>query len=124
MLGAIDPQQLGCTMMREHLMIDTRPYYTRFLGLELEPGVLENYVLESVADALEELQLFSEAGGSTLVEVTNIGMGRDVRALQGISAKTGVHIVAATGFYRKALHPDCVREESVEQLAERMQREC
>lgn len=123
-LGPIAPEQVGRTMMHEHLMIDTRPYYTRFLGLRLEEKELENYVLESVPDAVEELAPFQAAGGSTVVEVTNIGMGRNVPALREIAEKTGVHIVAATGFYHRAFHPDYVRAESVEQLAERIGREC
>jgi phosphotriesterase-related protein len=50
------------------------------------------------AETVPKLRAFHEYGGGTLVDVTGICNGRDVDYYRSLSAKTGVHIVACTGF--------------------------
>ena len=84
------------------------------------------------AIALAEVRKFADAGGDCLVEVTCCGdvaadgitnMGRNAPGLRRIAGQTGLKIVAGTGFYLEGTHPDYVRTDSVEELAERMIRD-
>ena len=47
---------------------------------------------------MPKLRAFHEYGGGTFVDATGICNGRDVDYYKSLSAKTGVHIVACTGF--------------------------
>ena len=49
---------------------------------------------------------FVEHGGSTVVDPTNLGIGRDPAALQRISRRTGLNIVMGAGYYLEPSHPD------------------
>lgn len=86
--GPIAPHELGFTLPHEHIHIDLMRDY-RGQGLLNERALM-----------IEEVQLFKESGGGTIVEVTNIGLGRDPQAMREISEATGVHILVATGHYR------------------------
>ncbi len=105
-LGPISPDEMGVTAPHEHLLIDlyevTRSY----------DGTLEDEAL-----AIEELRAFKRAGGQTLVDPTNIGLGRDPLALRRISEATGVNVVMGAGWYREAVYPPYVQEMSVNELS-------
>ena len=49
-------------------------------------------------ETVPKLRAFHEYGGGTFVDATGICNGRDVDHYKSLSAKTGVHIVACTGF--------------------------
>ncbi|MPV89534.1 phosphotriesterase, partial [Georgenia ruanii] len=53
---------------------------------------------ERYAETVPKLRTFHEYGGGTFVDATGICNGRDVDYYKSLSAKTGVHIVACTGF--------------------------
>ena len=53
-----------------------------------------------------------------MVEATVPGWGRDARALQEMSTRSGVHIIACTGFYTQEYIPDFAREGSPQALVE------
>jgi phosphotriesterase-related protein len=53
---------------------------------------------ERYEETIPKLRQFHEYGGGTFVDVTGICNGRDVDYYKSLSAKTGVHIVACTGF--------------------------
>jgi phosphotriesterase-related protein len=63
-----------------------------------------------------ELAAFKQAGGRAVAEMTVHGWGRDVAALKEISARSGVHIIATSGFYVERCHPEFVAHSSVEEL--------
>jgi phosphotriesterase-related protein len=50
------------------------------------------------AETVPKLRQFHEYGGGTFVDATGICNGRDIDYYKTLSAKTGVHIVACTGF--------------------------
>ena len=60
----------------------------------------------SVGDTLPELRAYAEAGGSCLVDLTPMGLGRDPTGLVEASEQTGVHIVMGTGIYHEPFQPD------------------
>lgn len=94
-LGDIAPPSLGLTLSHEHLV--THP-----------PAFLNDADLSLAEhDAAEELAAFRRSGGGAVVEMTTIDYGRDGEALARLSRRTGVHIVAATGF-NKAIYADAI----------------
>lgn len=89
-LGDVDPADLGITMAHEHLLM------TGGWPVRNEP----DYRLDSVDVAVDEIGLFSRLGGTTVVEMTPLGFGRDPDGLRRISRRSGVAIVACTGFHK------------------------
>ena len=136
-LGAVDVNELGITMMHEHLLVDMRLNYEdpedpEELALARAPVSLENLswvslnctksrdnmVLSDPELAIREAALFKQAGGKTLVDVTNIGLGRDPTKLRYIAEKTGLHIVMGCGYYHALLHPPGMDEKSEDDILE------
>ena len=86
--GPIPAEQLGVTLMHEHIFINL---LREFRG----DGLLNDPPL-----AARELTRFREAGGATVIDVTNASLGRHPRPLQAISEQVGVNIVLGAGLYR------------------------
>lgn len=142
-LGQIPVEALGITLMHEHILLDAsswwkrpccgseiafaeRPIDVTMLGeLRMNPFLnRDNCQLVDVDAAIEELMLFVELGGKTVVDPTNLGIGRDPGALQRISRRTGLNIVMGAGFYLEPSHPDYVRRMSVDDIALAIARDC
>jgi phosphotriesterase-related protein len=79
----------------------------------------DNLVLNDVSTAIDELSYFRDMGGTTIVELSGIGLGRDPLGLRKISISTGVNIVTSTGFYTEISHPKYVQEATVDELEEK-----
>lgn len=71
----------------------------------------------------EELLEFRKMGGSSVVEQTMPGCGRDPVGLSRISRMTGLNIIAVTGFYNHWSHPPHVVKMKIEDLKERFIKE-
>jgi predicted metal-dependent phosphotriesterase family hydrolase len=112
--GSIDSQQVQKTMIHEHLVFDLS-------GVRQE--VDQDSRLEDTPILDREIQILKESGCNTIVEVSNLGMGRDAKALYHIAKKHDLVIVASTGFYKESVYPAFVFEKSAEELAEIMIRE-
>jgi phosphotriesterase-related protein len=136
--GGIDPTELRITQPHEHLLIDlvgqTDPS-AEGLGERNrwdEPITLNNYYevrrhirmfrdnlqLTSVEDAIQELSAFSRAGGSSIVDLTTIDLGRDAQALRTIARATDIHIVMGTSYYVHDFHPPELASMSEGDIAE------
>ncbi|CCH88418.1 Aryldialkylphosphatase [Modestobacter italicus] len=93
-LGPIAPEELGLVAVHEHI------------GYGMPGSELDTQWWKSpeqrYAETVPKLRAFAEHsaayGGATFVDATGICNGRDVDYYKSLSAKTGVHIVAATGF--------------------------
>jgi predicted metal-dependent phosphotriesterase family hydrolase len=85
--GDVAPGTLGFTLGHEHVV--THP-----------PAIVTDpdFQFDDEAEALADLAEFRSLGGGALVEMTTVDYGRDVPALLRLSERSGVHIVAATGF--------------------------
>jgi phosphotriesterase-related protein len=138
-LGLVEPEALGVTMPHEHLFVDltcmfdppteasdrSRAYAP--FSLELLGWIrlhyfrhYENIVLGDEEAAVSELELYRAAGGSTIVEVSTPGIGRDPSALARAARASGVTIVMATGFYVAPTHPPEVGDMTEQDVADRM----
>ena len=93
--GPLNVNKLGVTYVHEHLMV--KP--------QLPDEYYIPYTLDDEAASTEETRSFSEAGGKTLVEMTPINYGRNVKAYQRIAQATGVHVICCTGFHKQLFMP-------------------
>src|SRR4051794_11843534 len=138
-LGPIAGEQLGVTLMHEHLLIDVsykwqQPTEVTLRALAEQPitlanlgflrrnigAVRANFRLDDVDIAAAEALAFKREGGGTIVDVSPPGIGRDPRALRAIAAQSGINVVTCTGFYLARSHPPHVAAASIEALAEEM----
>jgi len=89
-LGPIPTEELGFVAVHEHIGYGMP-------GCELDTKWWKTPE-ERYAETVPKLRRFHEYGGGTFVDATGICNGRDVDYYRSLSAKTGVHIVACTGF--------------------------
>lgn len=122
--GPIEPEELGVTLAHEHLLVDLSPTYTP----PAEPGEREfwerpvsietigrirhhfmpnrdNVILGDIPTAIDEINLYRQHGGRSLVEATSVGIARDPRGLAEISRATGVNVVMGSSYYVDSAHP-------------------
>lgn len=117
-LGPIDGSDLGMTLMHEHLVFDFRCYWreptspcdARIADADIVMSLLgkcrynpflvkDNLIHGDIELTLKELGDCLAWGVRTVVDPTNISVGRDPTALQRISRLTGLNIVMGTGYY-------------------------
>jgi phosphotriesterase-related protein len=90
-LGPIDVAALGFTLMHEHVLIANWAMRQSFADYVDVPRLVER--------AAGELRTAREHGVRTIVDLTPINLGRDVHVLRAVAERSGMQIVAATGFY-------------------------
>jgi phosphotriesterase-related protein len=123
--GLIDPAELGTTLMHEHLLLDVSAYFDQPEEASIRAWVdapltfdklgyiaarwhqnIDNTLIIDEQFATDEVHRFMLAGGNTVVDTTNIGLGRDPLALARISRRTGLNIVMGSGHYVRLFHPE------------------
>jgi predicted metal-dependent phosphotriesterase family hydrolase len=111
--GPIPPERIGFTLPHEHTGIFLWHVPGRVDYWELTPDEL------GIAD---ELRDFRRRGGSTLVDMTPPGVGRDPERLRRLASRTGVQIVMGCGWYRETYYPveALIDRRSVDDLAEEL----
>ena len=141
--GPIDPDQLGITLMHEHLFVATTRTYIpddntpatdwRLWEQELtmdrldqtraRKPIMDNWFLADEQTAIDEAMEFRYLGGGTLVELTSIGIRRDPLAMTRVSYATGLNVVMGTGWYMKLYHPDNMDELTLEHMTDEIVRD-
>lgn len=109
-LGPVAPEDLGYVAIHEHVGYGMP-------GSELDTKWWKPFE-DRVAETIAQLRQFRAYGGGTFVDMTGICNGRDVDYYKVLSAKTGVHIVACTGFVGGDTALAHFARASVEYLAE------
>ena len=71
-----------------------------------------------VQAAIEEVNLFKQHGGTSLVECTPIDLARDPVGLARISRATGVNVIMGTSYYVSHTHPDDMDSRSEDEIVE------
>ena len=144
--GPIDPDRLGVTLMHEHLFMqsaaiakygpdDSTPatqveeWYEKLtlenlhIARSRKSSVADNFIVGDVGTAIAEVTEFKTYGGSTIVDLTNIGIKRDPMALVRVSDATGLNIVMGASWYAKQTHPPEMDDRTVEDLADEIIRD-
>jgi len=117
--GDIAPESLGVTATHEHLRCDQR----LCRSAQRFPSKTDLMVLVDVDLVVDAVNDFCAASGCAMAEMTVMGWGRDVAILREISTRTGLHVVATSGFYVEDCLPDFARTASVEELTDFLLRE-
>ena len=92
-LGPLDTADLGFTLTHEHMM-------TASAGiLQTYPELYGDFdkLTDQVALTLTEAR---DGGVRTIIDLSTMDLGRNVRLLADLSRRTGVNIIAATGIWR------------------------
>jgi predicted metal-dependent phosphotriesterase family hydrolase len=98
-LGPMDPAKLGVTSFQEFFVLSLP-------GWNLSPEAPEIFNRAETYDRLKrELLAFKKLGGQSIVDGTGITGGRDIDFLSQLSRKTGVNIIATTGFLDESFIP-------------------
>ena len=141
--GPIAPDELGPTLMHEHLFITLHrafepDLYTPATEWSLweeeltmdkldmarnRKPIRDNYVLVDEQTAIDEALEFRNHGGGTIVEVTSIGIRRDPQAMARVSHATGLNVVMGAGWYQKLYHPTDMDDRTVEDLTDEIVRD-
>jgi phosphotriesterase-related protein len=114
--GPVAPDTLGITLSHDHVILDAYKMWGEFTG---------NYawILDDVDVMIREVDAYRAAGGASIVDPTNEGIGRNPAALRAVSEATGVNIVMGAGWYRERCYPTYVSEMMPNDLAEKLVRE-
>jgi phosphotriesterase-related protein len=123
-LGLVDGQDLGITLAHDHVLIDGTFMYVEpaeisqrqmaheKISLENRGWVgyhwtsnKDNVELKDESIAVSELRHFVAAGGRTIVDPTNIGLGRDPVGLARIARLTNTNVIMGAGYYLGSTHP-------------------
>jgi phosphotriesterase-related protein len=136
-LGPIDGTEMGVTLAHEHVLMDgsalySEPNASSEKGKAFKPvdwdvlGWLRYHPFENMDNLrlldeetmTQEVMHFKAAGGRTIVDQGNNGLGRDVNALARISRVTGLNIIMGSGYYTaNSLNP-AVFSKSVDEIAD------
>ncbi len=141
-LGPVPPESLGPTLIHEHVLFDLSVYHHRLVErgetplpdepLSIEqlyvvrhnvPVSLDNTVQRDPDVAARELDHYRQLGGGTVVEVSSIGLQPDPAGLATVAGRTGLNILAGTGYYIGASHPPELAGKSAEQVTDEMLRD-
>jgi phosphotriesterase-related protein len=92
--GPIDTNDLGFTLMHEHIMVQS-------------PGVKENFPVfdreAEIANAVASIKKVQSSGVSTLVDRT-VANWRDIPFVKEVVAQSGAQVIVATGIYWDVPH--------------------
>ena len=141
--GPIDPDELGQTIMHEHIFIDftvmddtperwsaagrVKPVGATAVGLYQAPLTMDilgavmlgavnrdNWLLTDERRAIDEVLEFKRRGGGAIVDTTSIGLKRDPLALRRVAEATDLHVVMGAAWYRKGWHSKDLDGRSIE----------
>jgi phosphotriesterase-related protein len=91
-LGPLDASKLGFTLPHEHVCVSSAGLWQAWPEIFGGRAAFVQRVVTRLTEA-------KAAGVDTIVDVTPIDVGRDVRLLAEVSRKSGVHIVTCTGHW-------------------------
>lgn len=137
--GIIKKEELGVVSPHEHVLVCLEKQFIEFeevskifyskqkVGIEnifqlsINPYLIkDNFLIDDPEVAEKELMEFKKAGGDTIVDATNIGLGRDPRAIRKISRALGLNIVLGCGYYTAYSQKSETLEKSVKDLTNEM----
>ncbi|MFC1942577.1 phosphotriesterase [Chloroflexota bacterium] len=135
-LGVIDAKDIGVTTCHEHILWDITVNYQEPVSandkeMALQPMSLDNLYwvrahshsnLDNMLQtdeqlAIKELMHFKNAGGGTVVELSQNGIHRNAAGLARIAQATGLNIIMGSGYYVSKSHPADMDDKTEEDIA-------
>jgi len=111
-LGTLDSSKLGFTLMHEHII-------GAAAGIpQTYPELLGKGHVDRIVDELKQVK---QAGINTIVDATTFDLGRDASLLAEVSRKSGVNLIATTGWWLEV--PRILGNFSIDQFTELFLRE-
>ena len=136
-LGLIDPDALGRTLTHEHILFNgswppvhfvgasEQTFYDQPVSQEMLGRIRhrmennkDNGRLDDIQTAIDEVSLYKQHGGGTIVDATSIGIGRDPVGLRRISTVTCLNIVMGGSYYVSTHHLPEVNDFSEDEILE------
>lgn len=96
--GPLRPSDLGTTLMHEHVFVGSPELDLNYPHPEWDEG-------EAVRRAVDGLTSLHRLGVQTVVDLTVVGLGRDVARVASVARQVPVNIVASTGYYTSNVLP-------------------
>ena len=91
-LGPLDTADLGFTLSHEHVIVTSA-------GIQyVYPEFIDR--AGSIERGIADLRTAHSEGLRTIIDVSTIDLGRDIRLLEQVSRESGVNIICATGTWR------------------------
>jgi phosphotriesterase-related protein len=108
--GPVDTAQLGFTLMHEHVFV-------------LSEGVANNFPslfdeTQQLSDARDKLRELAAGGVRTIVDLTVLGLGRNIPRLLRLGEDIGLNIIVATGLYTYNELPHYFQSRDADAMAE------
>lgn len=141
-LGPVPAERLGITLPHEHLVFDFRDYFVppttpagwqvaqlpvslEVLGtLRFDPFLLlDNLLHHDLELTVQELREFTALGGRTVVDPTNVSIGRDPLALKAIAETTGLNLIMGSGHYFEISLGGAFRARTLDSITEEIVRD-
>ena len=114
--GPIEADQLGFTLMHEHLYVDIRRDQWNLENITNDPELVYS-----------ELMQYVNAGGVTLVDQTSNGLKgvdqplfstKHPLAIKEMAERTGLQIILGSGWYRESYYEPYLYKATTDQIAE------
>lgn len=136
--GDVSATDLGVTLTHEHLVNDATSWSQPTTALGVDPaefaarpvsidilwelhndpfGNIDNCRLDDIDLVAREVERYRAMGGQTIIDATSMSSGRNLAALRDVSIRTGVTIIAGTGYYLEPSHPDDFSDYSADDIA-------
>jgi phosphotriesterase-related protein len=109
-LGDVPISELGMILPHEHLFTDLRGPET-FGYAQDNPSL----VIETMKPYLSAAE---DAGVTTLIECSTVGVGRNIEILRRLAEQTRIHIIAPTGIYKETFTPKAYLNCTVDDLVQ------
>jgi phosphotriesterase-related protein len=133
-LGLIEPEDLGPTLLHEHILVDIRPPHWRtgdMTGYDIpiadrfaidygEVDAPGNVILDKVDEAIAEMVAMRRDGGRAVVELSCGGLHPNPEGLAQVSRGADVHIIMGCGWYVNDYQDPANLDRSINSLAEEM----
>ena len=105
--GDVPSDEIGAVLMHEHILCDFHRITNDL-----------NQILDDVDLVTQELGLLDSTPVATVVEMTSVGLGRDLPSLREVAVRSGLNIVAGCGWYREPFLPPQVFKNTSDGLAD------
>jgi len=92
-LGPLDVARLGFTLTHEHIYTASAGILQTYPELFGDFDALKRQALSTLTEA-------RDGGVQSIIELSTLDLGRDVRFFADVARQTGVNIIAATGIWR------------------------